>query len=104
MREWESWVPAETREDVEVPGVGRVEVHHDLREVDGNLVTFDTHFRFDDGTTAAEPSTLRFMTRDELAAFLDRAGFADIAWHGGWDGSPLGSASPEIIAVAIKAA
>jgi len=103
-RAWQTWTPAETHSVADVPGIGTVEVHHDVREAASHLVTFDTHFRFPDGDAVAEPSTLRFMTQDELAAFLAAAGFADVAWYGDWDSSPIGPTSPEIIAVATKAA
>jgi hypothetical protein len=103
-RTWETWTPAETRSVADVPGVGEVSVHHDLRDVAGQLVTFDTHFQCASGHKMAVPSTLRFMSQDELAAFLAEAGFAETAWYGDWDRSPVGPASPEIIAVATKAA
>jgi len=104
VRAWQAWLPDKTCKTVEVPGVGRVEVHHDFSAVDGNLITFMTRFRFADGTTADEPSTLRFMGRDELEGFLNRAGFAEIARYGDWDGAPFGPSSPEIIAVATGTA
>jgi SAM-dependent methyltransferase len=101
---WRTWTPKETFRAVEVPGMGSVEVWHDVRAAEGGRVTFDTHFRFADGTAAVEPSTLRFMDRDELAGFLTEVGFEETAWYGDWDGAPLGPGSPEIIAVATKAA
>jgi len=103
-RDWESWRPAETRVALRVPGLGPVEVHYDIRAVAGELVTFETHFRFgpddppDDVVVA--PHTLRFMGRDALAAFLAEAGFAEVAWYGDWDRSPVTPASPEIIVIA----
>jgi SAM-dependent methyltransferase len=108
VRDWESWRPAETRVALQVPGLGAVEVHYDIRAVEGDLVTFETHFRFapDDapgdppGDVVVAPHTLRFMSRDELAAFLAEAGFADVAWYGDWDHSPVTPASPEIIVIA----
>ncbi len=103
VREWETWVSSETQEMAEVPGVGEVEVLHDLRNVDGSFVTFDTHFRFPDGATAREPSTLRFMSQDELAGFLADAGFNAITWYGNWDRSPVSPTSPEIIVIASRA-
>jgi SAM-dependent methyltransferase len=104
VREWQDWRPEETRERLQVPGLGPVEVHYDIRAVEGALVTFGTHFRFAPGFAADDvvvaPHTLRFMGRDELAAFLAEAGFTEVAWYGDWDRSPLGPASPEIIVIA----
>lgn len=97
---WEAWTPDKTRERVGVPGLGLVEVHHDVRVVDLPLVTFDTCFRFDNGDDVTASSTLRFMNQDELAGLLFDAGFMDITWHGYWDRSPIDMTSPEIIAIA----
>lgn len=100
VREWETWTPAETREEIAVPGLGTVEVHYDIGPVDGELVTYETHFRFAAGDVAVAPSVLRFMPRERLAGFLAEAGFADVVWYGDWDRSPPSDASPEIIVVA----
>jgi len=40
------------------------------------------------------------MDQAELAGFLTEAGLADVTWYGDWDRSPVGPASPEIIAIA----
>ncbi len=100
VEEWKSWTPDQTRERVEVSGQGTVDVHYDIRAAAGPLVTFETHFRFGPKDVATTASTLRFMDRDDVAAFLAEAGLSDVTWHGDWDRSPLGPASPEIIAVA----
>lgn len=100
IEEWKSWTPDQTHERVEVPGQGPVDVHYDIRAAAGPLVTYETHFRFGPKDVAATASTLRFMTQDEAAGFLAEAGLGDVTWHGDWDRSPLGPASPEIIAIA----
>lgn len=100
VREWEEWRPERTRERLDIPGVGKVEVHYDIRSAEGPLVTYETHFRFADGDIAVAPDTLRFMMRDELAGFLADAGFADVVWYGDWDRSPVTPTSPEIIVIA----
>ncbi len=101
-REWLDWTPAKTTECVQVPGIGTVGVHYDVRAAAQALVTFDTHYRFPDGTTAAAASTLRFMSRDELAAFLGEAGLTALTWFGDWDRGPAGPHSPEIIVIADR--
>jgi SAM-dependent methyltransferase len=100
VREWDTWRPDETREEVEVPGIGRVEVHYDIASKEGQLVTFETHFRFVPDDVVVAPHTLRFMSQGELAAFLAEAGFVQVDWYGDWDRSALTPRSPEIIAVA----
>ncbi len=94
------------------------EVHYDISAVAGELVTYETWYRFaapgagpgpgpDAGAssgaapgTVVVPDTLRFMDQGQVAAFLAEAGLTQVTWHGDWDGSPCGPASPEIIAVA----
>jgi SAM-dependent methyltransferase len=100
VREWDTWIPAQTREVIEVPGIGRVEVHYDIASEEGQLVTFETHFRFAPDDVVVAPHTLRFMSQGELAAFLAEAGFARVDWYGNWDRSALTPKSPEIIAIA----
>lgn len=101
-REWESWVPVETTERLHVPGVGDVEVFYDISDVEGRLVTFETHFRFGADDTALATTTLRFMERSEVARFLAEAGFGAVEWFGDYDGSRFSPSSPEILAVATR--
>lgn len=100
VRDWETWTPQETREWIEIPGIGTVEVHYDIGPADGELVPYETHFRFAADDIVVAPSVLRFMDRDTLAGFLAAAGFTDTIWYGNWNRSPPSDASPEIIAVA----
>ncbi len=100
VEEWREWMPHLTRERLQVPGIGAVEMHYDIVGAKGAFVTFETHFRFAPDDVVVAPTTLRFMSRDALAGFLAEAGFSDVAWFGDWDRSPIGAASPEIIAVA----
>ncbi len=100
VREWTTWTPEETTEEVEVPGQGRVRVHYDIAAVEGERVTFETHFRFAVDDVVVAPHSLRFMDRDRLAGFLAEAGFDNVLWYGDWTGSAWQQESPEIIAVA----
>jgi hypothetical protein len=100
VEEWRTWFPSLTREIVQAPSIGAVEIHYDIAASDGALVTFETHFRFAPDDIVVATTTLRFMSRDELAAFLHEAGFIDVTWFGDWDRSPATAISPEIIVVA----
>ena len=100
VEEWRDWIPSKTREVIQVPGIGAVEIHNDIAAANGALVTYETHFRFAPDDIVIAPDTLRFMSQAELAAFLARAGFTDITWFGNWDSSPLSAPGPEIIAIA----
>lgn len=100
VEEWRDWIPSLTRETLQVPGIGVVDMHYNVISTDPAFVTFETHFRFAPNDTVVATTTLRFMSRDELAAFLAEAGFTDITWFGDWDRSAVSATSPEIIVVA----
>jgi SAM-dependent methyltransferase len=101
-REWEGWVPVETRERLDVPNVGPVEVFYDIAGVEGRRVTFETHFSFGPDDTALATTTLRFMEQVEVATFLAESGFGHVDWYGDYDRSPFKVGSPEILAVARR--
>jgi SAM-dependent methyltransferase len=100
VREWEDWVPERTLERLALPDGTAVEVHYDIAAVHGDLVSFRTHFRFAGEAPVVTTSTLRFMSRGQIARHLEAAGFARVEWLGGWDHAPLTGTSPEIIAIA----
>ena len=98
--EWESWVPEESFEVIDAPGIGRVEVWNELTAVSQRFVAFLTCFRFPNNARYTSTSSLRLMNQPELAGFLGAAGFDDVEWYGNWDGSPLQPDSPEFVVVA----
>ena len=100
VEDWRTWTPQETREIVQVPGIGAVAIHYDVTSTDRTFVTYETYFRFAPDDLVVATSTLRVMSREELAAFLREAGFTDVIWFGNWDRSPISVASPEIIVIA----
>jgi SAM-dependent methyltransferase len=99
VREWQDWSPQRTRRRVQAAGL-TADVHYDIAEVCGDLVTYETCFRFADDDIVVVPDKLRFMDQGEVAAFLASAGHTVITWYGDWDRSPASQASPEIIAIA----
>jgi len=74
IEEWRDWIPSLTREIIDVPKIGAVEVHYDIAKAEGAFVTFETHFRFASADIAVAQMTLRFVNQPELAAFLAPAG------------------------------
>jgi len=73
---WLDWNPDASFERVEIAGVGVVETWNEVIDISLPLVTFRGTILFrDDGTELLSESTLRFRTRDEIAASLDAAGF-----------------------------
>ncbi|MDR3537512.1 MAG: hypothetical protein P4L71_13530 [Acetobacteraceae bacterium] len=99
-RAWETWIPAETRQWLCVPDLGEVEVYYAIQSAGGEHVAFETHFRFATNDTVTTATTLRFMSRERLAAFLVEAGFGEATWYGNWDRAGWTPCSPEIIVVA----
>ena len=71
-----------------------------IAEAGGAFVTYETHYRFAPDDVAVGRDTLRFVSQEELAAFLAEAGFTDVTWFGNWDRSPLTASSPEFVVVA----
>jgi SAM-dependent methyltransferase len=99
--EWEEWNAADSAERIDVPGEGPVDAEWDVTAIDLPLVTFETRYTFvTTGERSVSPSTLRFWTRDEVAAHLESAGFTEVEWLGDHDGSPHTPESREIIVVA----
>ncbi|MFI6292612.1 class I SAM-dependent methyltransferase [Nonomuraea sp. NPDC050790] len=96
-RGWERWTGSETTE----ASGARVRVDVEVREVTEKRVTFTQTY-----TSPAweRPevswSTLRFLGRAELAAFLAEAGLEVEAQYGDWGREPLSETSPEIITIA----
>jgi len=76
VRGWEEWTREQTRQGVEVDGVGEVEQWTDLTEVALPLVRFQTTFVFGaSGEVLTSDSTLRFRGRDEIEADLRAFGY-----------------------------
>ena len=73
---WLEWTRERTYQRTVIPGVGAVQSWEDLLEVGGALVSFRSTNVFEsDGAVLTSDSTLRFRSRDELAASLAAAGY-----------------------------
>jgi SAM-dependent methyltransferase len=73
---WLEWTRERTYQRTVIPGVGAVQSWEDLLEVSGELVSFRSTNVFEsDGAVLTSDSTLRFRSRDELAASLAAAGY-----------------------------
>ena len=103
VREWAEWNPRDTWQRIDAAGAA-AEVWYDISSVDGELVTYETCFRFPGEDTVTIPDTIRFMGQDQVGALLAEAGLTEVTWYGDWDRSPVSPASPELIAVARQPA
>lgn len=73
---WLEWNPKDSFSKVEIAGVGVVESWYEVIDVSLLFVTFRGTIVFeDDGSTLTSDSTLRFRSRDEVAASLEAIGF-----------------------------
>ncbi len=99
-REWESWIPGNSEEVVNVPGLGVVHVHNDIALVAPGRVDYETHFRFADGETLTTTDALRFLGHAQVESAMRQAGFRTVNIMGDWDGSPFTASSREIIVIA----
>ena len=101
---WHGWTRATTREVLPHPDGGRyqawVEVVTESHDDTGVTVVLHGHTVLGSGEHVVTPETLRFRSRDRLAADLADAGLAVLKTWGDWDRSPVGSGSLELIVLA----
>jgi SAM-dependent methyltransferase len=105
-RAWEDWNPEQWREQVEIPGYGRVEESGDVdHDSATGIVTIRHLYRYlDHGLDRHGQTRIRFIDQPHLARLVERAGLVPLAFYGWWDKSPCVPESPEIIAVLSKTA
>ncbi len=101
---WRGWTPATTREVLPHPDGGRyeawVEVMTESHDDTGVTVVLHAHTVLGSGEHVVTPETLRFRSRDRLAADLTDAGLAVCRTWGDWDRSPVGPGTLELIVLA----
>jgi len=103
VREWERWNADGAVEAADASGaVVRMEPSVEI-PVEGDVVRFSLTFTSPSWDRAqVSQSTLRFLGRDSLSAFLSGAGLAVDEQFGDWNGEPLTDTSPEIITIAAR--
>jgi SAM-dependent methyltransferase len=101
-RAWLRWTPAEWREQVEIPGEGRVEETGEAAHDPATGIVTIRHLYcwLDRGLERRALSRIRFIDRPHLVRLMEQAGLAPLAFYGWWDLSPFLPESREIIAVA----
>ncbi|MEC9461530.1 MAG: class I SAM-dependent methyltransferase [Pseudomonadota bacterium] len=99
MRAWEGWTREKACERRVVEGVGPVDVYYQIKNVEGEHVTFDAVFTIQEtGETLVSESRLRFAPVEAIQRLLSTAGFAKVELLGWWDRTPYSVTSHEIIA------
>lgn len=97
-RAWTRWRPEATTRTVTAPDGVPWTVAFEVREVHGDLVTFDATFTGPE--TLVSRSTLRFPALTDVERLLHDAGLRVVATYGDWDRSAVTAASPEIVVLA----
>lgn len=93
---WEQWACQSTTSSL-AGTAGTVHVDVEKR---GELVSFRSIYRFEDGTEVSSHSTLRFASQAAISGLASKAGFSRQTWYGDWDCQPVGPDSRELILVA----
>ena len=102
-RAWERWTPEHGTDFVDATGAVVRSEHEVEVPVAADVVRFTTTYTSDRWSRPeTSRSTLRFLDREALSAFLTEAGFTIDEQFGDWDRSPLTPASPEIITIARR--
>jgi len=97
---WLRWVPEHSRKIIPLND-DLVEIYHETKGINGELLSFMTHFNFlKSGLQRQSKSVLRFMSHERIAQHLHQAGFGRVDWFGDWEGGVFMPASKEIIAIA----
>lgn len=99
-RSWESWTRAGTHGFLALPE-GSVEGWMDVRDVDGEVVTFAWENVFPDGSHLAGSSRLRFRSEELIRRTLASTGFDNIEVYGGWQGEPPGAGVGEFVVTCL---
>lgn len=102
VREWESWRPDTTYEEIDTP-FGRLTCWLDEAVAEHGQVHFTAHNVFADiEEDMVVDSTLRFRSRVEIAQSLVQAGFTVAHEYGNWHGEMLTPTSQVMIFVASR--
>jgi SAM-dependent methyltransferase len=97
-RAWETWNPAATTAQVQLPDGNRVSVWVEIEHVTDGLVTVQEHtLDLDTHEKEVDSATLRFRSEQELRLSLAAAGFAIEHIFGGWNREAVGQGVGELI-------
>ena len=93
---WKQWAG----QSMSGPSTSAAGTAHVDVEKRGELVSFRSIYRFEDGTETSSHSTLRFASQAAISALAAKAGFSRQTWYGDWDYQPVRPDSRELILVA----
>ncbi|WP_340115327.1 class I SAM-dependent methyltransferase [Pelagibius sp. 7325] len=97
--EWRTWVPEESRHEVEHQTLGTVEAWNDVaHDPASGIVTYESHYRVaGNGKHLTATSKIRFTPKEELEGLIAEAGLHVTRWYGDWQQNPWTRKSKEII-------
>ncbi|MCR9138040.1 MAG: class I SAM-dependent methyltransferase [Alphaproteobacteria bacterium] len=101
LQAWKNWIPEKSRERIDHPDHGPVEVWNDAaHDPATGIVTYETHYRvLDTGITHTAESQIAFPAQRRVEELIDAADLAVDQWYGDWQGNPLRDDRPEIIPI-----
>jgi len=96
---WTRWTPARSRRSLAHPTLGEVAAWNDATQDPATgIVTYATHYEARKPERSyASQSRIAFPSRAQIAALIDQAGLAVVAWLGDWAGTPYSPQAREII-------
>lgn len=100
-RAWESWNPANTTGQVQLPDGTHASVWNEVERVSGEVVIVQEYtVILETQETNLSSATFRFRTEQELKSSLAACGFDVENIFGGWNREPVGRGSGELIVIA----
>ncbi len=104
FREWEQWTAQDSYERRPHPVYGAIERWNEARQDPATqIVTYETHYRFEDGRLLSARSDIAFAPQAEIADIIDDAGLRVDRWIGDYEGGPFSQESPEIVPLGSRA-
>ena len=95
---WQHWVPEHSEVNSMTPGGLKFRMYHQLKDVYGELIAFDTYyFVGESDTPMISTSTLRFATFEKIEFLAKQANLSVVEAYGDWDKTELNDRSAEII-------
>ena len=99
-QEWRKCEPSRSLRSIQHPALGRIEAWNDVVfEPASEIVTYWTFYRALDGRVREAQSSIRFASKEAIAARIAEAGLRADRWMGNWRGDQWTPEAMEIIPV-----
>ncbi len=103
QRCWTSWNKEKSIRTIEHQKYGEIEMWHQLKEEDGTVISYDTHYKIlPSGDEVISHNKLIFRSIEEIESSLKNVGFEIELIYGDWNKTPVTQDSKELIFIAKK--